>query len=78
MRVDSARDAVFHFQVKLGDLVNIIDTVLLHISLSGSFDHVTHLKALDGFVLRNAAGAVRATHRLHGPTSLSVLSSVTV
>ena len=58
MRVDSARDAVFHFQVKLGDLVNIIDTVLLHISLSGSFDHVTHLKALDGFVLSYIMGTL--------------------
>src|SRR4051794_34393005 len=46
MRVDSTRDAVFHLEIKLRDLVDIIHAGLFHVFLRCSLDHVSHLKPL--------------------------------
>lgn len=75
--VDGARHAVLHLQVKLGDLVNVVDAGLLHVSLSGGLNHVADLETLHSLILGNATGAVGTANRVYVAAALAVLTTIT-
>lgn len=62
--VDGARDTVLLLNIDLGqvELLLVIGRVLLDVSPGGSVDHLSHLEALDRFVLGHDTGAVDAPH----------------
>lgn len=58
--MDRTGDTVEHLHVELRQIVGLVDAHLLDITLRRGIDDVTHIEALDRFILRNAAGAVAA------------------
>ena len=76
--VDGARDTILLLNINLGqvELLLVIGRVLLDISPGGSVDHLSHLEALDRFVLGHDTGAVDAPHDVG--VSLVFLSSSVV
>lgn len=73
--VDSATDAVLHFDVEFGDDVGFEGLVFFEILLGGSVNDVTDVETFDGFVL----GAVpTAVHAHNGLDVASVVFVTTV
>ena len=76
--VDAARDAVLELNVDLGEseLFSFVGGVLLDISTGRAVNHLSHLEALDGLVLRHNPAAVDASN--HVGVTLVLLSSSVV
>eukprot|EP01135_Chromosphaera_perkinsii_P006893 Nk52_evm48s621 gene=Nk52_evmTU48s621 len=72
LRVNSARNAVVHLNVQLGQGIGIIDRSFHDITESSLFNNVTDQESLDGLVLRDAASAVGASHGLNVTTPVLV------
>jgi len=76
VRVDSARDAVGNFDVKLRERIFLINRCILDITHSGRLDHVAHGKALDGLVLGDTPRAVGAPHKVDFAASVLVAPAI--
>lgn len=63
--MDTAANAVLHFDVKLGDDVGFEGLVFLEIFFGGGVDNVSDVEALDGFILGAKATAVDADDGLN-------------
>jgi hypothetical protein len=63
--VDTASNAVLHFDIKLGDDIGLEGLVLLKILLGRGVDDVSDVEALDGLVLGAESAAVDADNRLN-------------
>ena len=57
--MDSLNQPLKKLQYAVTDNTNVLPS-FLHITKAGSLDHVAHNEPFDGFVLRDAAPAVRA------------------
>ena len=77
MRVNGARNAVFHLQVKLGDGVAVVHAGFTDITLGGGINHVANQESLHGLILRARTTTVAATNELDVTTSLTVFTSIT-
>jgi hypothetical protein len=75
--MDSTRDAVLSLDVHLWDDVGLVHGSLLHITLTGRLNHVTHKEAGYSLVLWAATSTVIATDGTDMSAALAVLSIVT-
>jgi hypothetical protein len=73
--MDAAGDAVLLLDVDLGQGEGLVSGVLLQVSSGGAVNHLSHLEALDSFVLGHTAGAVQASDHV-GMTLVLLPSSV--
>ena len=62
--MDGARHAVLLLDVDLGEneVLRVVCVVVLNVSTGGSVDHLSHLEALDRFVLWHTSGTVDASN----------------
>lgn len=77
LAVDSARHAVVQLGVQLWQDVLLVHGRLGDVTHSGRLDDVPDDELLDRLVLRNASGAVGATHGLDVPAVVLATPSVT-
>jgi hypothetical protein len=63
--VNTAANAVLHFDIELGDDVGLEGLVLLQILFGRGIDDISDVKAFDGFVLGAVPTAVHAHDGLH-------------
>lgn len=75
--MDGARHTVVQLGVQLGQDVLLVHGRLSDVTHSGRLDDVPDDELLDRLVLRNAAGAVGATHGLDVPAVVLAAPSIT-
>ena len=56
--MNSAANAILHFDIELRDDVVFEGSVFFKVFLGGSIDNVANVEALDGFVFRTESAAV--------------------
>lgn len=76
MGVDGARDAVRGLDVELGQGILLVNRGIGQIADSRSLDHVANDEAVNGLVLGDAAGAVKAANWVNVASSLLSTSVV--